>query len=141
MGVDWLSSTLHWGPVAQLDSYLRTWGIHQSKAKPYNTQFHKYTLEWTDKYIMTCKCLVPPIDPTDDQTSIIKSPPSWTYPSTNHSGTAASTLHTTRMARNQQRCQIPGTPVSRSRRHSTNVSVPQSVPQASHLITDSQPSI
>jgi len=53
-GNDFVQSALHWGPVSALDSYLRTWGKRQNRAQSYADTYHKYTLEWTDKYITTC---------------------------------------------------------------------------------------
>lgn len=55
MGDDHVSSTLHWGPVESMDSYWRTFGVASDKTKGFDTEFHKYTLEWTDEYIWLCE--------------------------------------------------------------------------------------
>jgi hypothetical protein len=53
-GNDHIQSALHWGPVAKLDSYLKTWGVRSNRAQNFADVYHKYTLEWTDKYLTTC---------------------------------------------------------------------------------------
>jgi len=53
-GNDRIQSALHWGPVAALDSYLKTWGWRSDRVNGFTDSYHKYTLEWTDKYLTTC---------------------------------------------------------------------------------------
>lgn len=48
-----VSSTLHWGPNTQLDSWWRTNVKRAAFHTTYSTGFHTFGLEWTEKYIFT----------------------------------------------------------------------------------------
>lgn len=54
-GKDHMAGALHWGPLARFDEYLRTYGVRQSKINAYDSEFHKYTLEWDENYLSICK--------------------------------------------------------------------------------------
>lgn len=46
---------IHWGPLPQFDSWWRTFGIRQDRVKGYHSDFHKYTLEWDERYMTICE--------------------------------------------------------------------------------------
>lgn len=52
-GLDFFSSTLHWGPSASSDRWYLTHVPHKSAQGTFNDEFHTFGLEWTDSYILT----------------------------------------------------------------------------------------
>ncbi|GFZ51700.1 hypothetical protein JCM24511_09468 [Saitozyma sp. JCM 24511] len=50
-GIDKLQGGIHWGPLPQFDSWWRTFGIQQNRIRGYHADFHKYTLEWDERYL------------------------------------------------------------------------------------------
>ena len=50
-GVNYVRSSLHWGPLSFLNQVFRTFGWWTDRRKGYNEGFHTYTLEWTDKFM------------------------------------------------------------------------------------------
>ncbi|RSH92499.1 hypothetical protein EHS25_008915 [Saitozyma podzolica] len=50
-GIDKLQGGIHWGPLPQFDSWWRTFGIQQDRIRGYHADFHKYTLEWDERYL------------------------------------------------------------------------------------------
>jgi hypothetical protein len=54
-GIDKLQGGIHWGPLPQFDSWWRTFGIQQDRIRGYHADFHKYTLEWDERYLTICK--------------------------------------------------------------------------------------
>jgi beta-glucanase (GH16 family) len=48
-----ISSTMHWGPNSNEDSYWRTSKKHSSLHSTYTAGFHKFGLEWSDSYLFT----------------------------------------------------------------------------------------
>ncbi|RSH89177.1 hypothetical protein EHS25_002289 [Saitozyma podzolica] len=50
-GIDKMQGGIHWGPLPQFDSWWRTFGIRQDRVKGYHSDFHKYTLEWDERYM------------------------------------------------------------------------------------------
>lgn len=53
---DYISSAIHWGPLATLNRYWTTMGWLSKRRDYYNEGYNTYGLEWTDKYLMTCEC-------------------------------------------------------------------------------------
>jgi hypothetical protein len=53
-GIDKLQGGIHWGPLPQFDSWWRTFGIQQDRIRGYHADFHKYTLEWDERYLTVC---------------------------------------------------------------------------------------
>jgi beta-glucanase (GH16 family) len=54
-GFDWISSALHWGPLQSMDSFWRTSNEVHDKINGFKDRFHKFTLEWDEDYLVTCK--------------------------------------------------------------------------------------
>jgi hypothetical protein len=54
-GIDKMQGGIHWGPLPQFDSWWRTFGIRQDRVKGYHSDFHKYTLEWDERYMTICE--------------------------------------------------------------------------------------
>ncbi|XP_013408261.1 beta-1,3-glucan-binding protein [Lingula anatina] len=51
VGVDTVTSTLHWGPYVQLNDFFRTTSSVTSQSGTFGTGFHTYVLEWDEKSI------------------------------------------------------------------------------------------
>jgi len=52
-GNNYVSSSLHWGPTKNLDAYMRTSEKRPIPHTTYSDGFHKFGLEWNEKYIYT----------------------------------------------------------------------------------------
>ncbi|KAH7033407.1 glycosyl hydrolase [Microdochium trichocladiopsis] len=52
-GRDYVDSTLHWGPTAKTDAYLRTTGMNRIRRTDFSESYHTYGLEWSEKYLFT----------------------------------------------------------------------------------------
>lgn len=50
-GRDSVGSTLHWGPIAEADAFWRTSGKTNLRRTDYSEAFHKFGLEWSEKYL------------------------------------------------------------------------------------------
>jgi beta-glucanase (GH16 family) len=48
-----VQSSLHWGPDADEDAYLKTTNSKYSLHSEYGASFHTYGIEWTNKYLFT----------------------------------------------------------------------------------------
>lgn len=48
-----MSSTLHWGPSQAYDAYWRTNVKHSALHTTFSDKFHKFGLEWSQKYLFT----------------------------------------------------------------------------------------
>ncbi|KAK4934645.1 hypothetical protein LTR10_024148 [Elasticomyces elasticus] len=46
-----VGSTLHWGPISEADAYWRTSGKYNLRRTDYSEEFHKFGLEWSEKYL------------------------------------------------------------------------------------------
>jgi beta-glucanase (GH16 family) len=52
-GIDFVSSTLHWGPTSGYDAYWRTTGSNTLKQTTFADGYHTFGLEWSENYIYT----------------------------------------------------------------------------------------
>lgn len=52
-GINYITSSLHWGPFKDLDRYYWTSGSIEQRRRYYNSGYRTYGLEWTDKYLWT----------------------------------------------------------------------------------------
>jgi beta-glucanase (GH16 family) len=52
-GRDTVTSTLHWGPSANLDQSARTTGKLKLKRRDLSKDFHTYGIEWSQDYVFT----------------------------------------------------------------------------------------
>lgn len=52
-GYDQISSTLHWGPSSTIDGYLQTFKSYTRRIGMFDSTYHTFGLEWSDKYIKT----------------------------------------------------------------------------------------
>ncbi|GFZ47910.1 hypothetical protein JCM24511_05657 [Saitozyma sp. JCM 24511] len=50
-GVDKIQGGIHWGPLPQFDSWWKTFGTQQNRIRGYHQDYHKYTLEWDERYL------------------------------------------------------------------------------------------
>ncbi|CAK5283806.1 unnamed protein product [Mycena citricolor] len=50
-GVNYVRSSLNWGPATFLDAVAKTYGWWTERRSRYDEQFHTYALEWTDGFI------------------------------------------------------------------------------------------
>ncbi|EJD35002.1 concanavalin A-like lectin/glucanase [Auricularia subglabra TFB-10046 SS5] len=51
MGSDWITSTIHWGPITGFDSAWRTTGKWQDRHGTYSDKWHTYVVEWDEKFM------------------------------------------------------------------------------------------
>ena len=52
-GRETVTSTLHWGPTSNTDTFWRTTNGRALRRTDYSQDFHTYGLEWDEKYIFT----------------------------------------------------------------------------------------
>jgi beta-glucanase (GH16 family) len=52
-GRDSSGSTLHWGPVTELDAFYKSTGKLNLKRTDYSDKFHTFGLEWSNDYLFT----------------------------------------------------------------------------------------
>ncbi len=48
-----ISSTLHWGPLSTMDAWYGTFAKKQALHTTYAAQYHKFGLEWSEKYLFS----------------------------------------------------------------------------------------
>lgn len=50
-GINYVRSSLNWGPNDFINSVWKTYGWYTERRKNFNDDFHTYTLEWTDEFM------------------------------------------------------------------------------------------
>jgi len=50
-GSNFVSSALHWGPMVNIDSWIKTWGWVEKRRESFSDSFHTYSLEWTPEFM------------------------------------------------------------------------------------------
>ena len=50
-GVNYVRSSLNWGPLTWLNEVSKTFGWVTNRSKGYNEDFHTYTLEWSKDFM------------------------------------------------------------------------------------------
>jgi len=53
LGDDYISSSLHWGPEANIDAYLLTTGTNTLKQSNFADTYHTFGMEWSENYLYT----------------------------------------------------------------------------------------
>lgn len=51
MGADWITSTLHWGPLTGFDRSYKTTGTWQDRHSVYSDKWHTYVVEWNEEFL------------------------------------------------------------------------------------------
>ena len=50
-GTNYVRGSLNWGPTLELNAGLKTTGWWKLRRGSYDTDFHTYTLEWTEDFV------------------------------------------------------------------------------------------
>ncbi|KAG6840780.1 hypothetical protein C0991_004385 [Blastosporella zonata] len=50
-GTNWVRASLNWGPLTWLNAVAKTYGAWPLRRGSYDTDFHTYSLEWTEEFI------------------------------------------------------------------------------------------
>ncbi|KZV97547.1 concanavalin A-like lectin/glucanase [Exidia glandulosa HHB12029] len=51
MGADWITSTIHWGPLTGFDRSYKTTGTWQDRHGIYSEKWHTFVVEWNEEFI------------------------------------------------------------------------------------------
>jgi hypothetical protein len=54
-GVDTVTSSLHWGPLTELDRWYWATGSRVVRRTDFASEYHTFGLEWNENYMMTCE--------------------------------------------------------------------------------------